>query len=65
VSHDSPAKGLVAQNAMVGFAVPPADSQQFLQDMWNLSPPTGQYRYYDGVLYLLAYLHLSGQFRLY
>jgi endo-1,4-beta-D-glucanase Y len=65
VSHDAPAKGLVAQNAMVGFAIPAADSEQFLQDMWDLSPPTGQYRYYDGVLYLLAYLHLSGQFRLY
>lgn len=65
VSHDAPAKGLVAQNAMVGFAVPAADSEQFLQDMWDLSIPTGQYRYYDGVLYLLAYLHLSGQFRLY
>ena len=65
VAHDAPAKGLVAQNAMVGFAIPAADSQQFLQDMWDLSIPTGQYRYYDGVLYLLSYLHLSGQFRLY
>jgi len=64
-AHDSPAKGLVSQNAMVAFAVPPADGQQFLQDMWDLSIPTGQYRYYDGVLYLLAYLHLSGEFKLY
>jgi hypothetical protein len=26
--------------------------------------PTGQYRYYDGLLYLLAFLHASGNFRL-
>ena len=27
--------------------------------------PKGQYRYYDGLIYMLTYLHVSGRFQLY
>jgi hypothetical protein len=27
--------------------------------------PTGQYRYYDGMLYMLAMMHVGGRFELY
>lgn len=63
VSYDEPAKGLVAQNAFVAFAVDPEQGRPFLQALWDSPIPTGQYRYYDGVLQILAYLHLSGKFR--
>jgi oligosaccharide reducing-end xylanase len=56
--------GLVAINAMLSFALPAATAQTFLQAAWNQAVPTGQYRYYDGCLYLLAMLHLSGKFNL-
>jgi len=29
------------------------------------SVPSGKWRYYDGMLYTLALLHLSGNFRIY
>lgn len=29
----------------------------------NRNPPSGQYRYYDGMLYFMALLHVSGEFR--
>jgi len=32
--------------------------------LWQLTVPTGRYRYYDGMLYLLALLHRSGEFRI-
>jgi endo-1,4-beta-D-glucanase Y len=35
----------------------------FVDALWNASPPKGTRRYYDGMLYFLAVLHVSGQFR--
>ena len=35
----------------------------FVHALWNTSTPTGGGRYYDGALYLEAWLHLSGNFR--
>jgi oligosaccharide reducing-end xylanase len=29
-----------------------------------MQPPKGSYRYYDGMLYMLATLHASGRFQL-
>jgi endo-1,4-beta-D-glucanase Y len=63
-TNADPSKGLVAQNAMVAFGVPAADGKPFVQALWDLPLPTGQYRYYDGMLYILATLHVSGKFRL-
>jgi oligosaccharide reducing-end xylanase len=37
----------------------------FIEDVWNLEIPTGDFRYYDGILYLLSLLTLSGNFRIY
>jgi len=56
--------GLRAQNAMVAFALPAADGTPFVQTLWSTAIPTGQYRYYDGMLYMLAMLHVGGSFRL-
>ncbi|HET9954325.1 MAG TPA: glycosyl hydrolase family 8 [Polyangiaceae bacterium] len=64
-SHADPAKGLIAQNALVAFGVPDEDGKFFLQALWDMQPPKGNYRYYDGLLYMLATLHASGRFKLY
>jgi oligosaccharide reducing-end xylanase len=63
-SNNDASKGLVAQNALVGFGLPAADGAPFVQALWDMEIPVGQYRYYDGMLYLLAMLHVSGKFKL-
>jgi oligosaccharide reducing-end xylanase len=36
----------------------------FVDQLWSAAIPSGTYRYYDGTLYMLALLHVSGTFRL-
>ena len=40
-------------------------ARDFVEALWASSPPTGQWRYYDGLLYLMGLLHVSGEFRIY
>lgn len=63
-SNAEPSKGLQAQNAMVAFGLPAADGRPFVQALWDMQIPTGQYRYYDGMLYLLSLLHVTGRFHI-
>ncbi len=56
--------GLVAMNAVAGLAASDARAREFTEALWNTPVPTGQWRYYDGMLYLLAMLHCSGEFRI-
>jgi oligosaccharide reducing-end xylanase len=56
--------GLTGVNAMLSFALSATDARPFLQAAWNVAVPTGQFRYYDGSLYLLSMLHMSGKFTL-
>ncbi len=55
--------GLVAMNATASLAATHPRARQFLTEFWNAPIPSGRYRYYDGMLYLLALLHCSGEFR--
>lgn len=55
---------LVAMNATASLAATHPRAQKFVEALWNTPPPTGQWRYYDGMLYLLALLHCSGEFRI-
>lgn len=55
--------GLVAMNAVASLAATDPRARQFVDALWNLSVPSGPYRYYDGMLYMLALLHCSGNFR--
>lgn len=54
-------------NAMLAFALPPGDASanSLLQRAWDVPMQTGQYRYYNGCLQVLAFLHTSGRFRLF
>jgi len=60
---DDHAPGLVAMNAVASLAATHPRSQKFVEVLWNTPVPTGPTRYYDGMLYLLAMLHCSGEFR--
>ena len=56
--------GLVAMNAVAGLAATHPRSRDFVEALWNTPIPSGQWRYYDGMLYLLGLLHCSGEFRI-
>jgi len=57
--------GLVAMNAVASLATPDSDqSRRFVEALWELPIPSGQGRYYDGMLYLLGLLHVSGEFHI-
>jgi endo-1,4-beta-D-glucanase Y len=58
--------GLIAING-VGAALASTSPQrsEFVQALWDLEPPSGQYRYYDGLLYLMSLLMASGNFQVY
>lgn len=54
---------LVAMNAVASLAATHPRREKFVKALWELKPPTGKYRYYDGMLYLLAFLNCSGQYQ--
>jgi len=55
--------GLVATNAVASLAADHPRRLGFVRALWELPVPSGQQRYYDGMLYLMALLHCSGDFR--
>jgi oligosaccharide reducing-end xylanase len=59
----APSTGLVAMNAVASLAATNPRAKDFVRALWETPIPSGQGRYYDGMLYLLAMLHSSGEFR--
>jgi oligosaccharide reducing-end xylanase len=57
--------GLVAMNAVAALSATVEKRSEFAGALWDTPTPSGKWRYYDGMLYLLALLHLSGNFRIY
>jgi oligosaccharide reducing-end xylanase len=58
--------GLVAMNAVTSLTSTHENlPKNFINDFWNTPIPTGQWRYYDGMLYFLSYLILSGNYKIY
>jgi oligosaccharide reducing-end xylanase len=65
VTLETHATGLVATNAVASLAATDhVRARQFVDALWKADIPSGQARYYDGMLYLLSLLHLSGEFRI-
>ena len=56
--------GLLAMAAVGGLAADPALAKPFVQELWDAAPPTGRWRYYNGLLYHLALLQVSGRFQI-
>ena len=57
--------GLVAMAAVAALAANPEIGSPFVHALWDTRIPSGQWRYYDGMLYMLALLQVSGNFRVY
>jgi oligosaccharide reducing-end xylanase len=57
--------GLVAMAAVAALAADPGKARPFVQALWDATIPSGKWRYYDGMLYMLGLLHVSGNFRIY
>lgn len=55
--------GLVAANAVASLASDHPERLAFVEALWNQPIPSGRYRYYDGMLYLMGLLHCSGDFK--
>ncbi|HXR46713.1 MAG TPA: glycosyl hydrolase family 8 [Candidatus Limnocylindrales bacterium] len=61
---DRHAQGLVAVNADASLAATNPRSKKFIEALWNTPTPDGLERYYEGLLYMMALLHCSGEFRI-
>jgi oligosaccharide reducing-end xylanase len=57
--------GLVGMNAMGALASDSSDAWDFVKALWDTPVPTGQYRYYDGSLYMFSLMAVSGQYKIY
>lgn len=57
--------GLVAMNAVAALASTNKNKKDFVKELWNTEIPVGKYRYYDGVLYMLGMLQVSGNFKIF
>jgi oligosaccharide reducing-end xylanase len=57
--------GLSSMAAVAALAADRETGEPFVQVLWDTQIPTGQWRYYDGLLYMLGMLHVSGMFRIY
>ncbi|MEI9938466.1 MAG: glycosyl hydrolase family 8 [Pseudomonadota bacterium] len=63
-SNNNGSTAMLACNGLLGFGLPAATGKPFVQKLWSAAIPTGNYRYYDGALYMIALLHVSGTFKL-
>jgi oligosaccharide reducing-end xylanase len=58
--------GMVATAAVGSLAAPDGPAAKaFVNELWNMPVPSGEQRYYDGLLYLMSLMHCSGNFRIY
>jgi oligosaccharide reducing-end xylanase len=57
--------GLVAMAAVAALAAGEETGKPFVDALWRTEIPSGKWRYYDGMLYLLGLLHAGGEFRIY
>ena len=60
------AEGLVGVNAVASLAANNSErAKKFVEALWDTPTPSGLERYYEGLLYMMAMLHDSGEFRIY
>jgi len=62
LGHDH-SPGLVAMNAVCALASNSTAAWDFVAELWSTPTPSGKYRYYDGMLFMLGWLQLAGQFQ--
>ena len=65
LSHEDHPIGLEGANAVAGLAATDqARAKLFTEALWNAPIPSGQNRYYDGMLYLMSLMHAGGEFKI-
>ena len=65
LTHEDHPAGLAGTNAVAGLAATDrARAREFTEALWKMPIPSGENRYYDGMLYLMSLLHISGEFRI-
>jgi len=52
----------VGCNSTLGFGLPASSGKAFVDKLWSTAVPSRNY--WDGVLYMLGMLHVSGNFRI-
>jgi len=62
--EQSHASGVAQQscNSLLGFGLPASSGKAFVDKLWSTNPPNRDY--WNGVLYMLAMVHVSGNFQL-
>lgn len=56
--------GLLATGAVASLAATQPVKDKFVEELWNAPVPSGHERYYDGMLYMMSLLHVTGNFRI-
>ena len=57
--------GMVSTTAVGSLAATDGPvAKAFVDELWNTAVPSGEQRYYDGLLYLMSMMHASGNFRI-
>jgi oligosaccharide reducing-end xylanase len=65
LTHEDHPAGLTGTNAVAGLAATNRKrARKFAEALWSTPVPSGHGRYYDGMLYLMSLMHLSGEFRI-
>jgi oligosaccharide reducing-end xylanase len=64
LSTDVNSPGLIAMAATAGLAADPELARPFVEQLWAMEIPAGHYRYYNGLLYLIALLEAGGRFQI-
>ncbi|WP_458008562.1 glycosyl hydrolase family 8 [Flavobacterium sp. PL002] len=65
VLSTSRSPGLIACNAVGSLASDSVLAWEFIDEFYATGIPSGQYRYYDGLLYFMSLLHVAGEFKAY
>lgn len=62
---DGRSASLIACNGAASLAATDSRAKKFVAALWALEPPTGEWRYYNGLLQFMATMHAGGRFQVY
>lgn len=58
-------EGMAGANGVGVFALTDESlAKEYVQKLWNTTAPSGQWRYYNGMVYFLSMLNASGRFKI-
>lgn len=58
-------EGMAGANGVGAFALTDESlAKEYVERLWKTNPPSGQWRYYNGMVYFLSMLNASGRFKI-